>query len=248
MYDDIAELYHLVYDDWDAAIARQAEALDHAVTDLIGRAPHRLLDVSCGIGTQALGLAARGYRVSAADLSAGAVARARREARNRGLSIDFSVADMRDWEKCGSQAYDVLLCADNSITHLDGLSEMSRAAKAFFECLRPGGIALVGIRDYAMENDRATPQIHPYGFREYAGHRYFVFQTRDLRDDGYEVAMYFVREAGADHPPAITAGVSRYHFVHVDELKELFRDAGFERVRRLDGVMHQPLVVGRRPG
>ena len=124
---------------------------------------------------------------------------------------------------------------------------MSRAVRAFFECLRPGGIALVGIRDYATENDRTTPQMRPCGFREHAGHRYFVFQTRDVRDDGYEVAMYFVREADVDHPPTVTAGTSRHYVVHVDELVELFGEAGFERVRRLDGVMHPPLVVGRRP-
>jgi len=248
MYDDIAELYHLIYEDWNTAIVRQAVALDHVITGLLGRAPHRLLDVSCGIGTQALGLAARGYRVSAADLSAGAVARARREARCRGLSIDFSVADMRDCEKRGSQAYDVLLCADNSITHLEGLPEMSRAVKAFFECLRPGGIALVGIRDYATENDLTTPQMHPYGFREHAGHRYFVVQTRDGRENRYEVTMYFVREAEVDRPPAVTAGTSRYYVIDVDQLVELFREAGFDEVRRLDGVMHQPLMVGRRSG
>ena len=81
MYNEIADLYHLVYDDWDAAVAHQASVLDHVITNLIRCAPHSLLDVSCGIGTQALGLAARNYQVSATDLSAGSVARARREAK-----------------------------------------------------------------------------------------------------------------------------------------------------------------------
>ena len=67
MYDSIADLYHLVYDDWNAAIARQASALDKVIANSIGPAPHSLLDVSCGIGTQALGMAALDYQVTAAQ-------------------------------------------------------------------------------------------------------------------------------------------------------------------------------------
>ena len=247
MYDEIADLYHLIYEDWEAAIVRQASALDDVISSMIGCTPHSLLDVSCGIGTQALGMAARNYQVCAADLSAGSVNRARREAQYRGLSIDFSVADMRDCANHGVAAYDVLLSADNSITHLEGLTEISRALKAFYRSLRPGGVILIGIRDYAVENDRSTPQIKQYGFREHAGHRFFVFQTRDIQDDGYEVAMYFIREASVDQPSVVITGKSRYYFIDVTELIALFKEAGFEDVRRLDGVMHQPLVVGRRP-
>ena len=218
MYNEIAELYHLVYENWEAAIDRQSSALDNIISELIGSAPHTLLDVSCGIGTQALGLASRNYKVSASDLSESSVARARREALFRGLSIDFSVTDMCDCAEHGSDKFNVLLSADNSITHLDSLSKVSKAIKAFYGCLQPGGVAIIGIRDYAVENDRTTPQMKPYGFREYDGHRYFVFQTRDILDDGYEVSMYFVREAATNNAPEVIAGRSRYYFIKVDEL------------------------------
>ena len=49
---------------------RQASALDRVISSMIGCTPHSLLDVSCGIGTHALGMAARNYQVCAADLSA----------------------------------------------------------------------------------------------------------------------------------------------------------------------------------
>jgi 2-polyprenyl-3-methyl-5-hydroxy-6-metoxy-1,4-benzoquinol methylase len=48
-----------------------------------------VLDVSCGIGTQTLGLAHRGILVTASDLSAGAISRARAEAQ-RGRSKSTS--------------------------------------------------------------------------------------------------------------------------------------------------------------
>jgi SAM-dependent methyltransferase len=95
MYDEIATLYHLVYPDWNAAIAQQAAALDAIIRKHVGPPPRSILDVSCGIGTQALGLAALGHAVTASDLSSAAVERARREAAQRNLDIDFLVADMR---------------------------------------------------------------------------------------------------------------------------------------------------------
>src|SRR5690349_4319515 len=95
MYDEIATVYHLIYPDWNAAIGQQAAALDTVIRAHVGPPPCSILDVSCGIGTQALGLAALGYAVTASDLSSGAVERARREAALRNLAIDFTVADMR---------------------------------------------------------------------------------------------------------------------------------------------------------
>jgi 2-polyprenyl-3-methyl-5-hydroxy-6-metoxy-1,4-benzoquinol methylase len=64
-YDELAEDYHLIFADWQASIARQAEVL----RGLLGDA-RTVLDAACGIGTQALGLAAAGYDVTATDLGA----------------------------------------------------------------------------------------------------------------------------------------------------------------------------------
>jgi glycine/sarcosine N-methyltransferase len=246
MYNEIADVYHLVYENWEAAIQQQSTALDGLFRELMGPLPHSVLDVSCGIGTQALGLAALGYDVSASDLSEGAVDRARREAAQRRLHIDFAVADMRDCADVRPNRYDIVISADNSIPHLDGAGEIARAVAGFYRCLRPGGIAVAAIRDYRADEDRTSPQMWPYGFRTYDGHRYFVFQTRDWEGDSYRVAMYFVREAGHGHDVQVTAGVSMYHAIGVDQLTSIFADAGFCGVRRIDGILHQPVIVGRR--
>ncbi len=79
MYDEIADLYHLIYPDWDEAVSAQATALDGLIRRIVIDAGS-VLDVSCGIGTQALGLAGLGYQVTASDLSPGAIVRARKEA------------------------------------------------------------------------------------------------------------------------------------------------------------------------
>ena len=74
--------------------------------------------MACGIGTQSLGLAQRGFTVTASDLSERAIARARDEAARRGLRIEFSVCDMRTAQAHHGRQFDVVIYCDNSITHL----------------------------------------------------------------------------------------------------------------------------------
>ena len=118
MYDEIATLYHLIYRDWNAAIAQQAAALDAIIREHVGAPPRSILDVSCGIGTQALGLAAPGHAVTASDLSSAAVERARLETGRRNLTIHFTAVDMRRCAEVHGSGFDVVLSVDNSIRHL----------------------------------------------------------------------------------------------------------------------------------
>ena len=57
-YDDLADAYHLLYEDWSASIDRQTDALAAIIREHNASAGV-VADVACGIGTQALGLAAR---------------------------------------------------------------------------------------------------------------------------------------------------------------------------------------------
>ena len=66
----------------------------------------RALDVACGLGGNALYLAAWGYRVEAIDVSAVALDKARAEAVRRGLRIDFLQADLARWP-VPAERYDV---------------------------------------------------------------------------------------------------------------------------------------------
>jgi glycine/sarcosine N-methyltransferase len=70
--DDLAPYYSLIYDEWQAAVTRQAAWLDGLIKERCVDAT-RILDVACGIGTQAIGLAKLGYAVTANDISAAAV-------------------------------------------------------------------------------------------------------------------------------------------------------------------------------
>jgi glycine/sarcosine N-methyltransferase len=74
-YDALAPWYHVVYQDWEATIGRQGRALSSLLASEWGSPPHRVLDAAVGIGTQALGLVAQGFRVTGSDISLAAVQR-----------------------------------------------------------------------------------------------------------------------------------------------------------------------------
>jgi len=245
-YDELAPLYHLIYGHWETSIARQARALDEIIREEAGGHARRLLDVSCGIGTQSLGLAELGYLVTASDLSRGAVERARREAAARGLSIDLSVADMRAAFERHGGGFDIVLSADNSVPHLLTDAEILRAFRQFLGCLSPGGICLISVRDYAT-TEREGRKLVPYGVRTEDGVRYVLLQVWEFRGDLYDLAMYFVEDRGGGAECRTRVMRTMYYAVSIDRLMQLLRESGFEDVHRVDGRFFQPVIVGRRP-
>src|SRR5258708_6093667 len=118
LYDPLSDYYHLMFEDWDKSIERQAGSLNSLLEAQLGNGPFRILDCACGIGTQAIGLARYGHRVVASDLSSAAVARARREAESRGLDILFHVSDMTTLAEIPDTGFDVVAALDNALPHL----------------------------------------------------------------------------------------------------------------------------------
>jgi SAM-dependent methyltransferase len=150
-YDGLAAEYHLLFADWDASVRRQGEILDRLIGgQLAQQEPKRVLDCSCGIGTQAIGLALRGHRVHGTDLSPAAVERAQREAARLGATLTTEVADLRDLGALDVRdgTFDVVLSCDNAVPHLLTDEDLSRAAAGMYAKLRPDGLLVVSMRDY----------------------------------------------------------------------------------------------------
>lgn len=244
-YDRMASLYHLIFPNWDESIERQAGQLAGIVRERWGPAAQSILDVSCGIGTQAIGLAQRGFVVTASDLSDGAIARASAEAQHRGVAIKFSVCDMRDAYVHHRRQFDLVVCCDNSITHLLNDNDLLLALRQIHDCTRPGGGCLLTVRDYDRE-ERGTGLVKPYGVREEAGRRYVIFQVWDFVDQIYHMAMYFLVDDLTSEQLATHVMRTRYNAVGTDRLLALMREAGFSSTERIDGRFYQPVLVGDR--
>jgi glycine/sarcosine N-methyltransferase len=247
-YDRLAGEYHLIFADWRQAVRWQGEVLDRLIRAEVGTAPLSVLDCSCGIGTQAIGLAARGYRVHATDLSPAAVERAAREAEALGVSLTVGVADLRALESLIAGAFDVVLSCDNALPHLLSDGDVRLAVRNMAAKLRPGGLLLISLRDYdqvAVERPRSTL---PRVFDDPEGRR-VVFQVWDWSADGrtYTVRQFILRHTDAGWQTDEYATV--YRPLRRDELGQILREAGFTQIRWHlpdDSGYYQPIVTARK--
>src|SRR5665648_139453 len=157
-YDQMAPYYKYLYPDWERSIQKQADQLDSIIHEYFPNLPVTILDAACGIGTQAIGLAQRGYRVSACDISAQEIEYARREAENHSATIEFQIADMRTlWETLQSK-FDLVIACDNAVPHLLTDAEILQAMRQFYWCTKSG--CLISVRDYAaMQPDPFYPRV-----------------------------------------------------------------------------------------
>jgi glycine/sarcosine N-methyltransferase len=243
-YDNLACNYHLMFEDWEASIERQAAVLAPIVERECG-AGVRVLDCSCGIGTQMLGLAQRGFHLTGSDGSAAAIARARKEAAGRGLDLRFFIADMRDLAGVPG-TFDAVISMDNALPHLENDTAWQRALAAVRSKLRPGGVFLASIRDYDCLV-RERPVVHGPAFFSDDGRRRIVFQLWDWMDERrYRFHLYITREL--ERGWETLHGSSTYRAVLREEVSGMLHSAGFAEVRWLmpaDCGYYQPIVVAR---
>lgn len=245
-YDRLATDYALIYEDWPAAIERQAAVLDRLIRAALGAPPKDLLDCACGIGTQALGLAALGYRVTASDLSARAIERARQEAAERELCMRFEVADLRALERAVPGRFDVALAADNALPHLTSDEEIASALRGVAAKLVPDGLFLASIRDYdaALASRPVSWPARLYGAD---GCRRIVQQVWEWLDERrYRVHIIILRQLADGWRCAHHVGV--YRALRRAELSLALQAAGFGAVDWLmpeQSGYHQPLVQAR---
>jgi len=245
-YNSMAEYQHLIFKDWESSLEWQASVFGRLLEGGDSARKLRILDCACGIGTQSLGLARRGHTVFATDLSAEAVARARREASQRGLLLNVDVANMCDLSTIAESGFDVVLAADNALPHLDE-NELPQAARSIAAKLAPGGRFVASIRDY----DQAVvdhPSIQAPAFMMDGNRRRIVHQVWDWIDDRrYAFHLYITRETDAGWE--CQHHISTYRALLRAELTGILSDAGFRDIRWLmpeESGFYQPIVIATR--
>lgn len=245
-YDRLAADYHLIYDDWDEATERQGRALDTVIRSALGPEPAAVLDCACGIGTQSVGLALRGHRVTGTDISPAAAARAGREAARRGLEMPVRAADMRALPFADG-TFDAVVCADNSLPHLLTDEDLLTALGEMRRVLRPEGLLLISTRPYDLirrsRPASTAPQLHGSG-----GGRTVTFQLWDWSEDGerYDLEHFQLIPAGDDWRVEVRR--TTYRALTERQLNGLVAKAGFDRAtwrRPEDSGFFQPLLTAR---
>jgi SAM-dependent methyltransferase len=244
-YDAMAPLYHLVYENWDASVARQGAALAALITERWGAESRLVLDAAIGIGTQALGLLAEGFRVIGSDLSIDALRRASREATARGSALPGLAADFRRLP-LRPQCVDAVIVCDNALPHLETEAEIATALDEWLRCVRPGGGCVISMRDYGEPPPSGTVEIHPYGERTWNGRRHHLRQVWRWSGRRYDTRMELAPVETPDAPTLVFE--TTFFAITPARVAALMTSAGFAAVERLDGRLHQPVLVGTRPG
>jgi len=96
-----------------------------------------VLDCGCGTGEQALMLAARGLEVLGIDIAPAAIEAATAKAEQRGLSVDFEVADALALDRLGRTFATIL---DSGVFHTFSDEDRPRYVASLASDLRPGGV------------------------------------------------------------------------------------------------------------
>ena len=145
--------------DWDERYAG-AELLwsvgpNRFLEDRVGDLkPGRALDIACGEGRNALWLAEKGWRVTAVDFSSVAIARAREIALSRSLTVDWLIADAREYRP-PSRQFDLVIVMYLHMPWPDMRLVLAAAAEA----VAPGGtFFLVGHDRSNLEQGRGGPR------------------------------------------------------------------------------------------
>lgn len=244
-YDEMADYYHLIFQDWDISIQRQASILNHMFEKLNITRNDTILDCACGIGTQALGLANLGYNITGSDISEGEIERAKKEAAKRNLCIDYFAADFCNLSAVFQKKFDVIIAMDNALPHLTEPKQLKQAASSIYARLNTGGTFIASVRDYDSILSDKPHSPEPYILNLPNGRR-VAFQIWDWDDgDIYHLTQYII-EDGDDLQ--IHKFASVYRAITKAELTGVFNDAGFRNIQWLmpeQSGFYQPIMIAQ---
>lgn len=247
-YDSITDYYHMFYFDWYKAMTRHANVIDSLIKDKLQSNVNEIsiLDCSCGIGTQAIGLSKLGYEVVGTDISENEIIRARKEAQKCGLDMHFLEADFRQLEKAIDNTFDVVLTFDNALPHMLTIEDMKKALNSMYDRITSGGIFMASIRDYDELIKEKPKNSSPY-IHNYEDGRKIILQVWDWHESLYYFDQYIIEHKG--EKVSTFHAKATYRAVQRDEISNIMNDVGFNNIRWLmpgETGFYQPIVIGEK--
>ncbi len=243
-YDTMAMQYDKLFLDWQAAPRERAVIRDRIFQTCGFDSSARVLDCSCGIGTQAIGLAALGYPVTGSDISDGELAEARTRAEKNGVVIRFVHADFCALAETFPEHFDIVISMDNALPHMLSTEALDAAVKSIVGQLKPGGIFVASIRDYDSLLASRPPYSPPYIHKTDKGQR-VSFQTWEWKDEIYRLTQYIIED---ERDLQISKFVCEYRATRREELTKLLLANGCSAVDWKfpeETGFYQPIVVAR---
>ena len=147
LYGTLAEVYEWLVPDELLEPAGSAAAFAGVLEGLPAGA--RVLDCAAGAGQLAVGLAQRGFAVTATDASEAMIERARALAAEHGVALEAGVCAWEDLPRRGwDGAFAAVLCVGNSLSHAAGEAGRRAALSAMAGVLADDGRLVLTSRNW----------------------------------------------------------------------------------------------------
>jgi SAM-dependent methyltransferase len=187
---------------------------------LTGLSGGRVLDLCCGPGRHAIEFAKRGFDVTGVDRTAFLLDKAKNDAAQRGLEIEWIRQDMRKFHR--RDEFDLALSLFTSFGYFDDRDEDLAVLENVFQSLKPGGLFLIDV----MGKERLARIFSPTTSQRLEDGSTLV-QLHEVFDGWSRIVNEWI---------LIKDGAAKsYRFHHSiysgQELKELLERAGFSNVR-----------------
>lgn len=246
-YDQIAKHYPMFFRDWAVQMEREGLGLR---TIFRNQGVTRILDVSCKAGAQAIPLAQLGFEVTAADPSAGMLHKAVEIAEQYHVrdKINFVRSDMVDLPKHITGTFDAVITKGNALPHITEDDEIVTALRNFHNFLRPGGMVVIGMRDFAPFMEDRPRFLPGMAHRLDDGTDFITFDIWEWREGPPVLArqnLFIVQGKGRHYETTRRRVVFRP--LSTDEVKVVLLEVGFKDIEdKFD--RSERLLTARKPG
>jgi glycine/sarcosine N-methyltransferase len=235
-YSRISKHYEDFHQNWDSSIRANAASLS-GLFDRYGLLlDARVVDGTCGAGTQVIGLADKRYDITGIDISQGQIVRCRHELKKRGLSARLIKGDFaRISQLLTKKSYDAVISCSNSLPLLGSLPQIRRALRGSRQILKPGGLFVATFMDYSAVV-KSRPRVLSSGGRKDPKNGTFRFwiEFGDWHaDSSYSSRLVF----GSTDDSSGKASARSYFFPKVHpltygEFSKLLRECGYKILSR----------------
>lgn len=118
-------------------IAAAKDEMEKVVTLTELKPGESVLDLCCGVGRCSLELARRGFKVTGVDRTTGYLSKARKQAEQENLDVEFIQEDMRTFVR--PESFDCVISMFTSWTYFEDPDEDKQVIMNAYSSLKPGG-------------------------------------------------------------------------------------------------------------
>ena len=244
-YDNLASQYDKLFLNWNETVKEQALILDKLIKDNGYNSDCEILDCACGIGTQAIGLAALKYKVTASDISDAELLEAKCRAKENKVDITLAKADFRKLSQTFSKKFGIIIAMDNALPHMLTNRDLEMAVKSIIGQLSDSGMFVASIRDYDLLLEAKPPYSAPYIHKTKEGQR-VSFQTWTWNENNYKLVQYIIDD---NENLSINKFECEYRAFPREELTNLLISNGCRSVEWKfpeETGFYQPIVIAKK--